>query len=94
MKPSFPRRDPAAEGIASARCDAAILEGSEPRMDATDTPAYATIRAQLQCLDNETLAAIAHGKLDVQALAQKLLANRGCNTDGAWTGKYNNGEIW
>lgn len=44
------------------------------------------ITDELQTLDTDLLSAIARGDVDAQALARRVLANRGLNGAGKWVG--------
>ncbi len=40
----------------------------------------------LNMADTDVLVAVMNGKIDLNELAAKVLANRGLNKDGAWVG--------
>ena len=49
---------------------------------------------QLQPLPTELLNAMAKGEVDTQAIAARLMADRGLDRDGRWVGFEIAKEVW
>lgn len=52
------------------------------------------LNEHLQPLPTELLIAMAKGEVDIQAIAAKLVAERGLNAEGKWVGFEKAAEVW